>query len=443
MATVGETRYAKSGEVSIAYQVVGSGPRDLIFVPGIISHVEFFHELPGYTDLLNSLASFARVVVLDKRGNGLSDRINGAVPLEDRMDDIRAVMDAVGSEHATLFAVSEGGPISLLFAATYPTRVDGIVLYETFVRYGGVPGHTEIWGPDIHEQFTEWLLANYGTGASLVGFGAHRSDDPRVQALWGRAERLSNSPGGFRAVYDALHETDVRPALASVQAPCLVIHAAQGISMFEQQGKYLATHLHDATLVPIDGIDHFPWFAGVDRIVAEVEEFVTGARSPVTDDRVLATLLFTDIVGSTERAAAMGDYQWHEVVDSYYALIRRQIERFRGQEVGTAGDGFIGRFDGPARAVSCACAIRDGVHGLGIEIRAGVHAGEVELRGDEMTGLAIHIGARVVSLASADEVLVSRTVRDLVFGSGFEFGDRGVHQLKGVPDDWQLYAVVS
>ena len=437
-----KTCYARSHDISIAYQVIGDGPRDLIYVPGIVSHLEFSHELPGYTEFLKGLASFARVIVFDKRGNGLSDRIAGAPTLEDRIDDIPAVMDAVGSQRATLFGVSEGGPISLLFAATHPARVEAIVLYETFVRYGGVPGHTPVWSPDIHKQFTDYMLKTYGSGASLSGFGASRANDAHVQELWGRVERASNSPGGFRAVYEALLETDVHAALPSVQAPCLVMYAANG-SMFEHQSKYLAEHLPHARLVALDGIDHFPWFAGGDRIVAEVEEFVTGTRSTIANDRVLATLLFTDIVGSTQRAAELGDRRWHEVLLNYYGLARRQIERFRGIEVGTEGDGVFARFDGPARAVFCARAIRDGVKDLGLNIRAGLHTGEIELRDNDLSGLAIHIGARVGALAAADEVLVSRTVKDLVVGSGLQFSDRGTHELKGVPDVWQLYAVAG
>jgi class 3 adenylate cyclase len=330
----------------------------------------------------------------------------------------------------------------LLFAATYPARVESIVLYETFVCYGGVPGHTDVWEPDSHREFTDFMLERYGTGESLLGFGTSRIEEPRTVALWGRAERLSNSPGGMRAMYEALLETDVHAALPSVQAPCLVVHGTT-MSMFEQQSRYLAEHLPNARLVTLDGVDHFPWFADVDKVVSEVEEFVTGARSAVADERVLATLLFTDIVGSTEQAATMGDRRWHEVIESYCGLIRRCVGRFRGHEVSTEGDGFIARFEGPARAVSCARAIREGVQGLGVEIRAGVHTGEIELRGDEVTGLAVHIGARVVALAGPGEVLVSRTVKDLVVGSGIQFSDRGTHELKGVPDTWQLYAVAG
>jgi pimeloyl-ACP methyl ester carboxylesterase len=445
VADISEIRYAQSGDLSVAYQVIGDGPRDLIFVPGIVSHVEFFHQLPGYTEFLEGLAAFARVVVLDKRGNGLSDRVMGASSLEERMDDIRAVMDAVGSERATLFGVSEGGPISLLFAATYPSRVEAVVLYETFVCYGGVPGELESHAgdePDAHKQFTDYLMETYGTGQSLLGFGTSRIEEPRVVTLWAQAERLSNSPGGMRAMYEALLATDVRATLPSVQAPCLVVHGTT-MSMFEQQSAYMAAHLPNARLVKLDGVDHFPWFAEVERVVSEVEEFVTGARSAVVDERVLATLLFADIVGSTERAAAMGDRRWRGVIENYYALVRRSVERFRGVEVSTEGDGFIARFDGPARAVSCARAIREGAQGLGIEVRAGVHTGEIEIHGDEISGLTVHIGARVGALADGSEVLVSRTVKDLVVGSGIEFSDRGTHELKGVPDTWQLYALAG
>jgi class 3 adenylate cyclase len=254
---------------------------------------------------------------------------------------------------------------------------------------------------------------------------------------------MSNSPGGFRAVYEALLDIDVRPALPSVQAPCLVIHGAHGFSLFEDQSNYLAEHLPDARLVALDRIDHFPWFSGIERIAAEVEEFVTGAPPAVLTDRVLATLLFTDIVDSTKKAAEVGDHKWRNVIDDYYGLVRRQLARFRGHEVATIGDGVIARFDGPARAVSCACAINEGVTSLGIQVRAGVHTGEIELRGDEVTGLAAHIGARVSELACGGEVLVSRTVKDLVVGSGIDFVDRGAYELKGVPEVWPLYAVAG
>jgi serine/threonine protein kinase/class 3 adenylate cyclase len=432
-----ETQYTKSGDLSIAYQIIGAGPRDIIYIPGVVSHVEFFHELPRYTDFLEGLGAFARVIAFDKRGNGLSDRISGAATLEERMEDIPAVMNAVGSKRAVLFAVSEGGPIALLFAATYPDRVEAIVLYETFVRYGGVPGVYEL-DVDQHKKFTEQLFEEYGTGKAW----RRVHDDSHLAELWGRAERLSNSPGGFRAIYEAIQQIDVHAVLPSVQAPCLVIHAVNG-SMFEQHGRYLAEKLPNARLVPLEGIYHFPVVGRVDRIVAEVKEFLAGARTLVAADRILATLLFTNIVDSTSRADELGDRRWPKVLESYHGLVQRLVVRFRGVEVKTEGDGFFARFDGPARAVACACAIRDGVQGLGLEVRAGLHTGEIELLEDNVTGLAVNIGARVAAHAGKNEVLVSRTVKDLVVGSGIEFIDRGIHELEGVSDAWQVYAVVG
>jgi pimeloyl-ACP methyl ester carboxylesterase len=438
-----ETRYARSGDLGIAYQVSGGGTRDLVFVPGVISHVEFFHELPGYTEFLDGLGAFARVIVFDKRGNGLSDRVAGAPNLEERMDDIRAVMEAAGSERATLFGVCEGGPLSLLFAATHPDRVDAVVLYDTFVRFGGTQEYVD---GDLHSEMTAALAAavfeTWGTGAHVRFMSASQADDPRLLALCARAERLSASPGAMLALYQMICDIDVRAALPSVRMPCLVMYVGSA-SMFVEQSRYLARTLPDARLLAIDGADHYPWFAQGDRIVAEVEEFLTGARTMLVTDRQLATVLFTDIVGSTERAAEMGDRRWHDLVQKHYGLVRRQLERFRGREINTAGDGVFACFDGPARAVSSACAIRDGVRSLGLEIRAGVHTGEIERRGDAVAGLAVHIGARVAALAAPGEVLVSRTVKDLVVGSGLVFSDRGTHVLKGVPDAWQLYAVAG
>ena len=436
-----ETRYARSGEISIAYQVLGEGPRDLILVPGIVSHVEFFHELPGYTDFLRGLAAFARVIVFDKRGNGLSDRVVGTPSLEERMDDIRAVMEAAGSERASLFGVSEGGPLSLLFAATHPGRVQAIVLYETFVRFGGTSDYLSGVPRDQHSELTDAMREAHGTGTSLRIYGASYGDDPRVQSLWGRAERLSASPGSAHALFEMLLDIDVRSALPSVRVPCLVLHGAESTSMFVDHGHYLEQHLSDARRVALDGVDHYPWFANAESIVAEVEEFLTGARTAPPVDRQLATVLFTDIVGSTARAAELGDRRWSELLQKHHALVRRQIERFRGRLTGTAGDGVLALFDGPARAVRCACAIRDGIRSLGLDIRAGVHTGEIERHEEEVTGLALHIGARVAALAGPGEVLVSRTVKDLVAGSGLAFADRGTHELKGVPEAWQLYEV--
>ena len=425
-------QYARTSDgVNIAYEVLGEGPRDLVLVPGIISHVEFFHELPGYTDFLRGLAAFARVIVFDKRGNGLSDRMVGAPSLEERMDDIRAVMEAVGSERAALLGVSEGGPLSLVFAATYPERVDAVVLYETFAL---TPSPSV-----IASEFGTAMIQLWGTGASLRLMGWTRAEDPQLRALWARAERLSISPGGLRALLELLSEIDIRAVLPSVRAPCLVIGGASG--MLAEQSRYLAEHLPDARLATLDGADHYPWFGDIHAVVSEVQEFLTGVRPAPEPDRVLATVLFTDIVGSTERAAQLGDHHWRDLLERSYTLTRKEMARFRGREVKTTGDGFLATFDGPARAIRCACAISDGSRTLGVRVRAGLHCGECELMGEDIGGIAVHIAARVAAMAGADEVLVSSTVKDLVAGSGIRFEDRGAHALKGVPDEWRLYDV--
>ncbi len=425
-------QYAKTRDgVNIAYEVLGEGPRDVVFVPGIVSHVEFFHELPGYTDFLRGLAAFARVIVFDKRGNGLSDRIVGAPSLEERMDDIRAVMEAVGSQRATLLGVSEGGPLSLVFAATYPERVDAVVLYETFAFVPSPPEMAREWGSA--------MIQLWGTGASLRIMGRTRADDPQVRALWARAERLSISPGGLQALVELLSEIDVRAVLPSVRAPCLVIRSGSGL--FAEQSGYLAEHLLDARVVTLDGADHYPWFGDGHAVVSELQEFLTGVRPPPEPDRVLATVLFTDIVGSTERTAQLGDRRWRDLLERSYTLARKEMARFRGREVKTTGDGFLATFDGPARAIRCACAISDGSQTLGVHVRAGLHCGECELMGEDIGGIAVHIAARVAAMAGANEVLVSSTVKDLVAGSGIRFEDRGAHALKGVPDEWRLYDV--
>lgn len=424
-------QYATTSDgVSIAYEVLGEGPRDLVFVPGIISHVEFFHELPGYTDFLRGLAAFARVIVFDKRGNGLSDRIVGAPSLEERMDDIRAVIEAVGSERAALLGVSEGGPLSLVFAATYPERVDAVVLYETFAFTRS---------RDLAHDFASAVAQFWGTGATLPIMARTRPDDPQLRALWARAERLSISPGGVRALWELLADIDVRAVLPSVRAPCLVIHGAG--SMLAEQSEYLAEHLPGARVVTLDGADHYPWFGDIHAVVSEVQEFLTGVRPAPEPDRVLATVLFTDIVGSTQRTVQLGDRRWRDLLERSYTLARKEMARFRGREVKTTGDGFLATFDGPARAIRCACAISDASQTLGVRVRAGLQCGECELMGEDIGGIAVHIAARVAAMAGADEVLVSSTVKDLVAGSGIRFGDRGSHALKGVPDEWRLYEV--
>jgi pimeloyl-ACP methyl ester carboxylesterase len=457
MGSGATTRYAKSGDLSIAYQVEGEGPIDVVLVPGIISHVEFFHELPGYARFIRGLASFARVISFDKRGTGLSDRVPDAPSYEQRMDDLLAVMDAAGSERAALFGISEGGPLGALFAASHPERAAALVALGTFARLTRIvdypiglerevlqaalaallwPGTTP---PDEPEAFASRVRESWGTGFSLPLMAASRQNDPEALELWGRAERLAMSPGGFVALSEILWEIDVRAALPSVRVPTLVLHAA-GDFFPPAISRYFADHIAGARFTELEDMDHYPWFGSTDRLVAEVEEFLTGARPEPEADRVLATVLFTDIVDSTARAAELGDRGWRDLLERHHAAVRRQLQHFSGREIDTAGDGFLASFDGPARAIRCAAAIRDALAGVGISIRAGLHTGECERMGEQLAGIAVHTGARVAALAGASEILVSSTVKDLVAGSGLAFDDRGVHALKGVPGEWRLFA---
>jgi class 3 adenylate cyclase len=430
-------RYAKAGEVSIAYRVVGEGPLDLIWVPGLFSNLEIEWENPIYVRLYRRLASFARLVIFDKRGMGLSDRNVGAPSLEQRMDDVRAVMDAVGSERAALIGVSEGGPMSVLFAATYPERTVALVLYGTAARYRrdtDYPFGTEQalggLGRIIDEQ--------WGTGESLQIFARGLAGNERAREWVGRMERAAGSPGTMRPFLDTLWDIDVRAVLPTIAAPTLVMHASDDHAVPIGNGRWLAEHIPGARFVEIPG-EHMLF--DVDQFADEVEGFLTGKRHAVTTDRVLATVLFSDIVGSTERASALGDRRWRELLDQHDAVVRREVDSHRGKLVKSTGDGALATFDGPARAVSCGCEIRDGVRPLGIDVRVGLHTGEIEVRGEDIGGIAVHIGARVAALAGPSEVLVSRTLTDLVAGSGITFEDRGPYQLKGVPGTWELFAV--
>ncbi len=435
-----ETRYAKAGDLSIAYQVVGNGPIDLVVVPGIISHVEFFHELPGYSRFIEQLSGFARVITFDKRGNGLSDRIAGAPTLEERMDDVRAVMDAAGSQQAALFGLSEGGPLSVLFAATYPERTRAIIFCGSFARISRTDDYPVGLDPAQLALARDAMISVWGQGYSLATFAMSRAGDDAARQLWAKAERLSASPGGMRALHAMLPQIDVRAVLPSVRVPCLVLHGRHEMLPVEL-GRYLAEHIAGARLVEIDNVDHYPFFSDCTPLVAEVEEFLTGTRTVHASERVLATVLFTDIVDSTKRMAELGDRRWREILDAHDASVRRQLARQRGREVNTTGDGFLAAFDGPARAVRCARDILTHARSLGIDVRAGLHTGECEVRGDDLAGIAVHIGARIASHADPGEVLTSSTVKDLVAGSDLRFADRGIHVLKGVPGEWRLYAV--
>lgn len=434
-----ETLYAKSGDLSIAYQVVGDGPLDLVFVPGLVSHVEAFHELPGYSRFIERLASFARVITFDKRGTGLSDRIADAPSYEQRMDDIMAVMDAAGSERAALFGISEGGPLGAMFAASHPERTLALVTFGAFARVAAAPDYPIGLERDVLEQRAAALVESWGTGTSLGFFSATRAHDKEAQALWAKVERLSASPGGLRSLLQVLSKVDVRSVLPTVNVPTLVLHA-EGDNLPLEVSRYLAQCIPGARWVELKGVDHYPWFGSVDTLVAEIAEFLTGVRPEPEVNRILVTLLFTDIVDSTARAAELGDRGWRELLEKHHALVRRELERFRGSEVDTAGDGFLATFDGPARAVRCAAAIRDAIAGIGLPIRAGLHTGECEFIDNRVAGIAVHLGARVLAFAGPGEVLVSSTVKDLVAGSGLCFIDRGVRALKGVPGEWHLFA---
>jgi class 3 adenylate cyclase len=433
-------RYANAGGVGIAYRVMGEGPLDLVLVPGFSSNLEIDWENPLAARLYQRLASFSRLIVFDKRGMGLSDRNVGAPTLEERMHDVRAVMDAVGSERAALIGLSEGGPMSVLFAATYPERTVALVVYGTFARARrdvDYPHGNEEACAELYRIFDD----GWGTGESLRVFAPSLLGDERAREFAGRVERAAGSPGTMRAFLDTLVGIDVRAVLPTVSVPTLVMHPTDDVCVPIGNGRWLADHIRDARFVELSG-EHVTGVAD-DRFADEVESFLTGRRHAVATDRVLSTVLFSDIVGSTEQVAAVGDRRWREVLDRHDALVSRQIDTYQGTRVQWTGDGVLATFDGPARAIACGCELRDRLRPLGIDIRVGLHTGEVELRGGDIGGIAVHIGARVAAVADAGEVLVSRTVTDLVAGSGIEFKDHGIHQLKGVPGNWQLFAVTS
>jgi pimeloyl-ACP methyl ester carboxylesterase len=433
-----EVQYARSGGVNIAYQVVGDGPFDLVLVSGFVSHLEIDWEEAQSAHFLERLASFSRLIRFDKRGTGLSDRPGGLPDLETRMDDVRAVMDGVGSQRAAIFGYSEGGPMSILFSATYPERTTALVLYGTYAKRRE-PTEDYPWAPTREERlrYAEEIEAAWAWEADMRRMSP--SVDEAGAAWWARRAHAAASPGAARDLILMNSEIDVRNVLPAVSVPTLVLHRTGDSDSRVEEGRYIAEHIPSARFVELAGDDHVPWI-DADPIVDEIEEFLTGVKPLPEPDRVLMTLLFTDIVGSSDRAASLGDRRWREILDEHNVVVRRELARFRGREVDSAGDGFFATFDGPARAVRAAQAIRDGVRHLGLETRAGVHTGECELSGDRLRGIAVHTAARVAGQASAGEVLVSTTVRDLVAGSGLVFSDRGVAELKGV-GAWRLFAV--
>ena len=435
------TRYAKSGEVRIAYQVVGSGPFDLVYVPGFVSNIELFWEIPEWVQFFSRLAAFSRLILFDKRGTGLSDRDVGIATLEERMDDVRAVMDAAGSEHAALFGISEGGPMSLLFAATYPQRARALVLYGSYA----LSEHLLVSEVEFNKEI-ELIDRLWGSGGYLMARYMPRGLSEEVaRQRFARFERQSASPSAVMAIRRMNREIDARHVLPAIRVPTLVMHRVGDSAINVELGRYLAANISGAKYVELAGNDHVPIFERdiTDRIVDETEEFLTGSRSEPDVDRVLATVMFTDIVDSTKRAAELGDRQWRALLDRHDETVRQQLARFRGQEVKNLGDGFMATFDGPARAVRCAASICELVRPLGIAVRSGLHTGEVELKRDDLAGIAVHIAARVAAEAAAGETVVSSTVRDLVAGSGLRFQDRGSRALKGLPEEVHLYSVLD
>ncbi|HEV8603688.1 MAG TPA: adenylate/guanylate cyclase domain-containing protein [Gaiellaceae bacterium] len=437
-----ETRYAKSGDLNIAYQVVGEGPLDLIYVPGWISNVELMWEEPAHAHVLDRLASFSRLILFDKRGTGLSDPVplDRLPTLEERMDDVRAVLDAVDCEQAALFGFSEGGLMSILFAATYPERITALVLYGVFAKRIWSPDYPWAPRPDSRQHEIVQLERNWSDRMDLDKLAP--SEDDAFKNRLATYFRRSASPGAAVALMRMNTQIDVREVLPSIQAPTLVLHRKDDLDANVAEGRWIAERIPGAKFVELPGDAHTLWAGDTDSIVDEIEEFLTGARRGPDPDRVLATVLFTDIVGSTEHATKLGDRRWRELLERHHAVVRKELDRYLGRELDTAGDGFLATFDGPARAIRCACAVGDGLRGLGLEVRAGVHTGECELLGGKVAGVAVHTGARIAGQARSGEVLVSQTVKDLVAGSGIRFDDRGDHELKGV-GSWRLYSVVD
>jgi pimeloyl-ACP methyl ester carboxylesterase len=436
-------KYAKSGDLHIAYQVVGDGPIDLVYIPGFTSHLDLNWEPPSL-HVTERLASFSRLIYFDKRGTGMSDPVDDVPTLEERMDDVRAVMDAAGSERAAFFGFSEGGAMALLFAATYPDRTRALALWGAMARTTYAPDYPI--APryeDYIESATELILPYLDQGVLAEIYAPSVAYTEQSAAQIARGEQLGASPGMVLKLIQMYMEVDVRDVVGTISAPTLILQAHGDRVVNARHGRWLAEHIPDAKYVELPGIDHAVWHSAPDPVLDEVEEFLTGVRPEIEPDRVLATVMFTDIVGSTERDVELGDRRWRQILEAHHTATRRELERFRGREVKTTGDGFLATFDGPARAIRCGKAIVDAVGSIGLDVRVGIHSGEVEIVGQDVAGIAVHIASRVGTLAAAREVLVSETVKGLVAGSGIAFQDRGEHELKGLSDRWRLHAVID
>jgi class 3 adenylate cyclase len=439
-----EVRYATSGDLRIAYQTFGEGPMNLVIVPGFISNLDMMWDSPAFGPIFERLGGFARCVLFDKRGTGLSDRELGFGSLEERMDDIRAVLDAADIDRAALFGYSEGGPLSLLFAAAYPERASALAIYGTMARVMVAPDYPIGLDRELLEEFAVAVEELWGTGHALDPFCQHIPDDPAVVQYFARYERSACTPRIARQILTANFELDIRAVLPTVSCPALVLHSTGDPIVPSEFGRYIADNVPGAKYLERDADYHMTYNGAEAWFTEEVEKFLTGDAPKVVapSERFLATVLFTDIVESTEKAASLGDRAWRELLDKHDATAKASVSAFGGRVIKTTGDGVLATLDGPSRAVECACAIRDAVDSLGIQIRAGVHTGEVERRGDDVGGIGVNIGSRIATLAGPGEVWVSRTVKDLTTGSGLTFTDRGQHTLKGVPDNWELYSLV-
>ena len=445
MTTLSETKYAKSGDYHIAYQAIGTGPLDLVFMHGWISHIEHMWEEPRVARFLDRLASFSRLILIDKRGTGMSDPVplDRLPTLEERMDDVRAVLDAVGSKRAAFLGTSEAGALSLLFAATYPSRTTALVLLNSYARLAHAPDYPQGIPAEQAQGLLQAIEEGWGKGVAFEALVASQADNASMKSWWARYQRLAASPGAAVTLLRSAFETDARSVLSAITVPVLVLHRVGDPFTGPEHGRYLAERVPGAKYVELSGVDHLFFAEDMDPLLSEIQEFLTGVPEAREPDRVLATVMFVDIVGSTEHATRLGDRQWRDVLDRYYAIARRQLARFRGREIDTAGDGLFATFDGPARAIRCAKTIADEVSVLEIAVRVGIHSGECEVIGDKVGGIAVHTGARIAGQAGPSEVLVSSTVKDLVAGSGIRFEDRGRHQLKGVPSEWSLFAVAA